>query len=194
MLSRRAMFAAGVAAMFVAAASPCRADLSIDPLRGDGSQLAALRCPERIAKVAAQAAAPARGARSVQAEFIDGEAHDGSARTLDLDVTEGGKPRRAFRIRFPPLGQTAQFMLALFMNDGSSRAACVVDLAPRAAGFTVEFPLADFRQALGLADYSDVDYILMVTRRASLEPAAARVLSIKVASGHEQGALIARCR
>jgi hypothetical protein len=70
----------------------------------------------------------------------------------------------------------------------------VVNLAPRAAGFTMEFPLVEFRQALGVADYSDVDYILMVTRRATREPREARVLSVKVAGGHEPGALIARCR
>jgi hypothetical protein len=187
------MFAAGATALLVAAARPCLADLLIDGLRGGDAQLAALRCPERIAKVAAQAAAPARSF-SVYAEFIDGRAPDGGARALDLDVTEGGKPRRAFRVRFPPLGQPAQFMLALFMNDGSSRAACVVKLAPRAAAFTVEFPLEEFRQALGLADHADVDYILMVTRRADLEPGTGRILSVRVASGHEPGASIARCR
>jgi len=193
MLIRRAMFAAGATALLVAAARPCLADVLIDRLRGSEAQLTSLRCPERIAKVAAQAAAPARSL-SVHAEFIDGRAPDGSARTLDLDVTERGKPRRAFRVRFPPLSQSAQFMLALFMNDGSSRSACVVTLAPRAAAFTVEFPLAEFRQALGVADHGDVDYILMVTRRADLEPGTGRVLSVRVASGHEPGASIARCR
>lgn len=197
MSSRRVMFAAGAAACCVAAARLCVADVSIDSWR-DADATDALQCPERIAKAAAEAIAPAAGARAVYAEFIDGRDGRENSGTLDLDVETGGQPRPAFRLRFPPLRRDTQFMLALFMNDGSSRSACVVRLSPRAAEFAVEFPLAGFRQALGVADYRDVDYILMVSRQAGVvsdpAPSHAKIVSIAVTGRHESGALIARCR
>jgi hypothetical protein len=191
------MFAAGAAALSVAAARLCVADVSIDSWR-DADSTDALQCPEPVAKAAAEATAPAEGARSVYAEFIDGRAGPRKSPTLDLDLQAGGHPRPAFRLRFPPLRQDTQFMLALFMNDGSSRSACMVRLAPRAAEFAVEFPLAGFRQALGVADYRDVDYILLVSRQAGLvsdqAQSHARIVSIAVTGRHESGALVARCR
>jgi len=196
MSSRRVIFAAGAAALAVAAARLCLADVSIDSWR-DAGATDALQCPERLANVAAEATAPVAGTRSVYAEFIDGRAGRGNSIALDLDVEAGGHPRPAFRLRFPPLRKDTQFMLALFMNDGSSRSACVVQLARREAGFAVEFPLAAFRQALGVADYGDVDYILLVSRQAGLvsdqAQSHAKVVSISVTGRHEAGALIARC-
>jgi hypothetical protein len=184
MPSRAVAFAAGAAILF--------ADVKIDAWRGDRES--SWQCPERISRAAAESAASVGEARSVHAEFIDGH-----ARTLDLDVTEGGQARRAFRLRFPPQRRSSQFMLALFMNDGSSRAACVVQLPRRDAAFDMEFPLAAFRQALGMADYNDVDYILLVARHAAAGPGGAkerheRVISISVTGTHQPGALIARCR
>lgn len=193
MSSRAVAFAAGAAILIAASARPCFADLRIDAWRNAGES-STWQCPERISSAAAAAAASVGEARFVHAEFIDGR-----SRTLDLDVTEGGQPRRAFRLRFPPQRQSSQFMLALFMNDGSSRSACVVQLPPRDAAFDMEFPLAAFRQALGMADYSDVDYILLVARRAAAVPGQAgdrheRVISISLTGMHQPGALIARCR
>jgi hypothetical protein len=187
-------FAAHVAVLGVATARLCLADVSIDARREAGAG-SALQCPPRLAKAVAAATAPAAGALSVHAEFIDGSASPKDTRTLDLDVAAQGAPRPAFRVRFPPLRGATQFMLALFMNDGSSRAACVVQLPIREAGFAMEFPLAQFRQALGVADYHDVDYILLVSRRASsdADEARAKVLSISVTGRHEPGALVARC-
>jgi hypothetical protein len=197
MSSRAVKFAAGAAALGVAAARLCVADVSIDSWR-DADATDAMQCPEHIARVAAEATAPANGARAVYAEFIDGRGRDGDVATLDLDAEGGGQPRPAFRLRFPPLRQDTQFMLALFMNDGSSRSACVVRLSAREAEFAVEFPLAGFRQALGLADYSDVDYILLVSRQAGRltdhSPSHPRIVSIAVTGRHEAGALVARCR
>lgn len=90
-------------------------------------------------------------------------------------------------------------MLALFMNDGSSRSACVVQLPRRDTAFDVEFPVSAFRQALGVADYSDVDYILLVARHAGTPPVdtpirPSKVISILVSGARQPGALIARCR
>jgi hypothetical protein len=190
------MFAAGAAALSVAATRLCLADVSVDGWR-DSRAGAALRCPERIAKVAAEAAAPGKDARAVYAEFIDGSARRQAAATLDLDVATSGRPQPALRLRFPPVRQATQFMLALFMNDGSSRSACIVHLPPREAQFAMEFPLAGFRTALGVADYRDVDYILLVSRRAGVvsdsAQAEARIVCIAVSGRHEPGALIARC-
>jgi hypothetical protein len=63
----------------------------------------------------------------------------------------------------------------------------------------MDFPLAGFRPALGIADYGDVDYILLVARRVErggeTAPAAhARVLSIAITGAHPPAALVARCR
>jgi hypothetical protein len=171
----------------------CFADVAIDSWR-DASGTATWQCPKRIASAAAAATASVGDARSVHVEFINGRRG-----TLDLDATEGGKPSRVFRLRFPPLQSATQFMMALFMNDGSSRAACVVRLPARDAEFFMEFPLSSFRQALGLADFGDVDYILLVARRAqaggeTVPDARARVLSIAVTGVRQPGALVAHCR
>ena len=193
MSSRAVAFAACAVILIAACARLCFADARIDALR-DASESSTWRCPERISRAASDAAASMGDAHFVHAEFIDGRPG-----TLDLDVTEGGRPQRAFRLRFPPQRESSQFMLALFMNDGSSRSACVVQLPPRDAAFDMEFPLAAFRQALGMADYSDVDYILLVARRAAAVPGQAgdrheRVISISLTGMHQPGALIARCR
>lgn len=192
-MRRRAVFAAGVASCLAVAAHPCVADVGLDAWR-DLDDHAAWQCPQRIAKAAEEVVARVGVASSVHAEFIDGRAG-----TLDLDVAVGGRPRPAFRLRFPPQRQASQFMLALFMNDGSSRSACVVQLPARGTAFDVEFPVSAFRQALGVADYSDVDYILLVARRAGTLPVDAptghaRVISIALSGTRQPGALIARCR
>jgi hypothetical protein len=186
-------FATGAAFLVAVPVRPCLADVAIDAWRAAG-ETSSWQCPRRIADAAADLAAGVGDARSVHAEFIDG-----GSRTLDLDATEGGRPRRAFRLRFPPQPRPSQFMLALFMNDGSSRSACVVQLPARGTEFEMEFPLSAFRQALGLADYSDVDYILLVARRAAGGTGAAgerheRILSIPLSGMHQPGALVARCR
>jgi len=189
---RAVAFAAGAAFMVAVPARLCLADVAIDAWR-DAAGHSSLRCPQRIADAVADLSAGVGDARSVHAEFIDGRRG-----TLDLDATEGGQPARAFRLRFPPLSAATQFMLALFMNDGSSRAACVVRLPARETAFSMDFPLNGFRQALGVADYSDVDYILLVARRAhtGVEPAPdrERVLSIAVTGSHQPATLVARCR
>jgi hypothetical protein len=192
MSNRRAAFAASAVLLAAGAARPCVADLGLDAWRG-GDGLAGMQCPARVAQVALQASMPESSAQAVFAEFVDGRAR-GQSGTLDLDVTEGGRRDRIFRVRFAALEQPAQFMLALFMNDGSSRAACDVRIAPRATPFTLELPLSGFRQALGVADFRDVDYLLMVTRRPATARGSARVESIEVGSGHLPGALVARCR
>ena len=193
MRSRTVVVAAGTVLLLAVATRLSVADVNIDSRR-HADESAAWQCPERIVKAAAQIAARVEGGRSVHAEFIDG-----GARTLDLDVLASGQPRPAFRLRFPPQREASQFMLALFMNDGSSRSSCVVVLPRRSAVFDMEFPLSAFRQALGIADYSDVDYILLVARRAGPSPAAARtgqarVISVAVSGTRQAGALIARCR
>jgi hypothetical protein len=192
MCSRAVVLAAAITLLLTATARVSVADVRLDALRA-GDERVAWQCPERIARAAAQATHDLGHARSVHAEFIGGQ------RTLDLDLVAGGAPRPAFRLRFAPQRQASRFMLALFMNDGSSRSACVVLLPPREASFDMEFPLAGFRQALGVADYRDVDYILLVAMRAEGPPAAAqapdtRVVSIAVTGARQGGALTARCR
>lgn len=190
-MKRRAVYAAGL----LLAASCVRlsmADVRLDALRnGDG--LSAPSCPARVASVAAELAASAPGARRVFAEFIDGRKRGTDA--LDLDLTGGGHAERAFRMVFPPDPEPAQFLLALFMNDGSARVACRVRLPPRRAELVLEIPLRRFRRALGVPDYSDVDYILLVMHReGAASNRRGQVTSLEVGPGRWQGALTARCR
>jgi hypothetical protein len=86
------------------------------------------------------------------------------------------------------------FVLTVYMNDGGSRSSCGANLPSSTNGSTLEFPLAAFIQALGVADYADVDYFVLMGQTASVVGATDFAIdSIVVASDHEPGAWIGEC-
>jgi hypothetical protein len=114
---------------------------------------------------------------------------------LNLDFTEGGRPGPVIRVKFRAMDLIENFSLVLYMKDGASRAGCSENLSPATAGFTMEFPLASFVTQLGVPDYRDVDYLMLIAQGGSAMGANDFSLdSIVVASGHQAGASVADCR
>ena len=127
-------------------------------------------------------------------ELIYGQDIGGNNVPLNLDITEGGLPDRVVRVKFLGLDLMENFVLTVYMNDGGSRSSCGVNLPSSTNGLTLEFPLSAFIQALGVADYADVDYFVLMGQTASVMGATDFAIdSIVVASDHEPGASIGEC-